>query len=293
MKTLVIGGTGTVGSGVVRELLARNIAVGILTRNADKTKDLPRNADVVTGDLLDPGTVRSVFRGVDSVFMLFGLSTSETHQGLMAVNGLMMAGVKRVVYMSVHNLEQAMYLPHFGSKYPIEAVLKTSGIPFTILRPNNFFQNDYWFKEAIIDQGVYPQPIGDIGLSRVDVRDIAEAAAITLTTPGHEGRMYNLVGPDVHTGKSTAEVWSRALGKRVSYAGNDLDSWEQQALRQLPPWLAFDFRLMYSFFQNQGFKADQSDIEQITKLLGHSPRNYEDFVTETAAIWKSELKPVS
>lgn len=293
MKTLVIGGTGTAGSDVVRELLARDIEVRILTRNVDKAKDLPPKAEVVTGDLLDPGTVRSVFRGIDSVFMLFALSTSETHQGLMAINGMMMAGVKRVVYMSVHNLDQAMHLPHFGSKYPIEAVLKVSGIPFTLLRPNNFFQNDYLFREAIVDHGVYPQPIGDIGLSRVDVRDIAEAAAITLTTPGHDGRTYNLVGPDVLTGKTTAEAWSRALGKKVSYGGNDLDSWERQALRQLPPWLAFDFRLMYSFFQNQGFKAEQSDIEQLTTLLGHPPRKFEDFVKETAAAWNSELNPVS
>jgi len=286
MTILVIGGTGTVGSQVVRELRARNAVVRVLTRNADKAKGLPGGAEGVIGDLLDPGTVRSVFKGIDSVFMLLAVSATETHEGLMAVNGMRMSGVKHIAYMSVHNLEQALHLPHFGSKLPVEAALKASGIPYTILRPNNFFQNDYWFRDAITKNGIYPQPIGDVGLSRVDIRDIAEAAAIVLMTPGHEGQTYNLVGPDVHTGKSTAEVWGRALGKTISYGGDNLDAWEEQSLQSLPAWMVFDFRLMYSFFQEKGLKASQSDIEHLTRLLGHSPRSFEDFAIETARGWR-------
>ncbi len=287
MKILVIGGTGTVGSQVVRELLARKVTVKVLTRSAEKAKGLPAGAQGVVGDLLDPGTVRSVFKGVDGVFMLISVSTTETHEGLMALNGMRMAEVKRLAYMSVHNLEQALHLPHFGSKLPIETLVKASPIPYTILRPNNFFQNDYWFKEAMLKYSVYPQPIGDLGLSRVDVRDIAEAAAIALTTPGHEGQTYNVVGPQVHTGKSTAEVWSRALGKTIAYSGNDLDTWEQQSLEFLPAWMVFDFRLMYAFFQDKGLKATPTDIERQTKLLGHVPRSFEDFAMETAGMWKA------
>jgi uncharacterized protein YbjT (DUF2867 family) len=286
MKVLVIGGTGTVGSHVVRELLARKVVVQVLTRSEDKGKGLPGGVEGVVGDLLDPKSVRSVFKGADGVFMLLAVSTTETHEGLMAINGMRMAGVKKIVYMSVHNLEQALYLPHIGSKFPIEAVVKASGIPFTILRPNNFFQNDYWFKDAILKYGIYPQPIGDIGVSRVDVRDIAEAAAIAFTTPGHEGQTYNLAGPQAHTGKSTAEVWSRALGKTIAYGGNDLDTWEQQSLQFLPAWMVFDFRLMYRLFQDKGFKATLADIDRQTNLLGHVPRSFEDFATETARIWK-------
>ena len=287
MTILVIGGTGTVGSQVVRELRARNAVVRVLTRNADKAKGLPGGAEGVIGDLLNPDTVRSVFKGIDSVFMLLAVSTTETHEGLMAVNGMRMSGVKHVAYMSVYNLEQALHLPHFGSKLPVEAALKTSGIPYTVLRPNNFFQNDYWFRDAITRNGIYPQPIGDVGLSRVDIRDIAEAAAVVLMTPGHEGRTYNLVGPEVHTGKSTAEVWGRALGKTISYGGDNLDAWEQQSLQFMPAWMVFDFRLMYSSFQEKGLKASQSDIEHLTRLLGHPPRNFEDFAIETARVWKN------
>ncbi|HXX81652.1 MAG TPA: NmrA family NAD(P)-binding protein [Thermodesulfovibrionales bacterium] len=287
MRVLVIGGTGTVGSQVVYALLAREVVVRVLTRNADKAKGLPVGVEGVIGDLLDPATIRSVFKDIDSVFMLLAVSTTETHEGLMAVNGMRMSGVKHIAYMSVHNLEQALHLPHFGSKLPVEAALKTSGIPYTILRPNNFFQNDYWFRDAMIKNSIYPQPIGDVGLSRVDIRDIAEAAAVVVMTPGHEGRTYNLVGPDVHTGKSTAEAWGRALGKTISYGGNNLEAWEQQSLQSLPAWMVFDFKLMYSFFQDKGLKASQSDIEHLTKLLGHPPRSFGDFAIETARGWKT------
>jgi hypothetical protein len=90
--------------------------------------------------------------------LLNAVSPTETHEGLMAVNSARMAGVKRIVYLSVADLEKAPHLPHFGSKMAIEHVIKTSGIAYTILRPNNFFQNDCWFKEALMVYGVYPQP---------------------------------------------------------------------------------------------------------------------------------------
>ena len=100
----------------------------------------------------------------------------------MAVNGCRLGGVKKVVFLSVHRVDEAPHLPHFGAKLPVEAAIRDSGIPWTILRPNNFFQNDLWFKDAMLAYGAYPQPFGGVGLSRVDVRDIAEAAALALTT---------------------------------------------------------------------------------------------------------------
>jgi uncharacterized protein YbjT (DUF2867 family) len=285
MNILVVGGTGTVGSEVVRQLIARKVDVRVLTRNAEKVKALAGSVKPVTGDLLEPATVRSVFQGVDGVFLLNAVSATEAHEGLMAVNGATMAGVKRLVYMSVHALDQAPHLPHFGAKIPVEMAVKASGIPYTILRPNNFFQNDYWYKDAMLGYGVYPQPLGDVGLSRVDVRDIAEAAAEALTSDRHDGETYNLVGPTLQTGASTAEVWSRALSKSITYGGNDLNAWEKQSLAYLPAWMVFDFRLMYAYFQEHGLKATGADIERQTKLIGHAPRSFDDFARETAEQW--------
>ena len=283
MKILVLGGTGTVGSQVSRNLLAAGADVSILTRDAKKST--PAGAKAITGDLLDIGTIRSAFRGMDGVFLLTGLSTSEAHEGLLAVNGARMAGVKKIVFLSIHHVEKAPHLPHFGAKIPIELAVRASGIPFTILRPNNFYQNDYWYKDAMLQHGVYPQPFGNVGLSRVDVRDIAEAAAAAFTKGAAPNGILNLVGPDVLTADETAAIWSRALGKKIAYGGDDLDAWEKQSLQYLPAFVAFDFRLMYAFFQENGLKATPADIDALTKVLGHPPRSFATFVAETAKLW--------
>ena len=287
MKVLVTGGTGTVGSEVVRQLLARRVEVSVLTRDAGRAGQLPAGVTPVVGDLLDPGTIRSAFRGMDGLFLLNAVAPTETHEGLMAVNGARLGGIRRVVYLSVQDADKASHLPHFGSKLAVEFALKASGLDATILRPNNFYQNDAWYREVLMPHGVYPQPFGNGGLSRVDVRDIAEAAAIALTTDGHGGQTYNVVGPTVWTGESTAALWSRALGRPVTYGGDDLDAWEKQSLQYMPGWMVFDFRMMYQHFQEKGLKAAGNDIERLTRLLGHAPRRYEDFVSETAAAWSA------
>jgi uncharacterized protein YbjT (DUF2867 family) len=285
MKALVLGGTGTVGSQVVRELLARGAEVSVLTR--DTKKPLPPGAKAVAGDLLDPETIRRVFAGQDGVFLLNAVSATECHEGLMAVNGARMGRVKKVVYLSVQDVDKAPHLPHFGAKLPVEAALKASGLAFTILRPNNFFQNDTWYKDAMLAYDVYPQPFGDVGLSRVDVRDIAEAAAIALTTGAADGETINLVGSDVLTATATAATWGGVLGRKIAYGGNDLDAWEKQSLAFLPALMVFDFRLMYAFFQEKGLKAAPADVTRLTALLGHPPRRFDEFAAETARAWSA------
>ena len=286
MSILVTGGTGMVGSQVVRELLARGQEVQVLTRDASKAKQLPAGVKAVTGDLGKVETVRRVFKDVDGVFLVNTVTPTEIHEGLLAVCGLRLEKVKRLVYLSVQHADQAAWLPHFGGKLGVEEAVRKSGVPFTILRPNNFYQNDYWFKDVILQHGVYPQPLGSAGLHRVDVRDIAEAAAVALTTSGHEGQTYDIVGPEAHTGASTAEVWSRALGRSVKYGGDDLEAWEKQSLQYMPDWLVFDFKHMYAFFQAKGLKASPEAIERQTRMLGHVPRSFGAFAAETAAGWK-------
>jgi len=286
MHVLVTGGTGTVGSQVVRELVARKADVTVLTRSAGKASQLPDGVKAVEGDLREPSTVRRVFADADAVFLLNTVSPTEAHEGLLSVTAMRHARPKHVVYLSVHHADTAAWLPHFGAKVGIEEALKVSGLPHTILRPNNFHQNDYWFKDVILNYGIYPQPIGQKGCSRVDVRDIAEAAAIRLLSASSTSETYDIVGPDVHTGESTARTWSRVLDREIKYGGDDLDAWEQQSLQYLPDWMVYDFREMYAFFQREGFTGTPEAVARVTELLGHPPRSFDAFAEETAAMWR-------
>jgi uncharacterized protein YbjT (DUF2867 family) len=286
MKILVVGGTGTVGSEVVRQLSGRGEQLFVLTRSPEHASKLPQGVTGLIGDLLDPSAL-GVFAGMDGVFLLNAVSTTESFEGLLGVNGARNAGVKRLVYLSVHNLDRAPHLPHFGGKIGIEAAVMKSGMEYTIVRPNNFYQNDVWFKDVMLNYGVYPQPIGNAGLSRVDVRDIAEVAVAALTASGHNKKIYNLVGPEVVTGESTAAEWSRALGKPIKYAGDDLEAWEAQNRAYLPPSMLYDFKHMYAFFQKDGLKATPADLAQLTSVLGHAPRGFATYASEMAEAWKS------
>jgi uncharacterized protein YbjT (DUF2867 family) len=289
MNILVTGGTGTVGSQVVRELLGSGHTIKVLTRDVRKQSSLPDGVQAIEGNLLEVSTVRRVFNGFDAVFLVNTVSPTEASEALMSITAMRLAGVKRIVYLSVHEADRAAWLPHFGAKVGVEEGLRRSGIPFTILRPNNFYQNDYFFKDAILQHGVYPQPVGSKGISRVDVRDIAQAAAIALTTADHEGETYDLVGPDLQSGESTARIWSEVLGRSVRYAGDDLDAWEQQSLQFMPDWLVFDFKEMYRYFQEGNFQASREAIERQTRLIGHPPRTFEAFARETAQVWTAAV----
>jgi uncharacterized protein YbjT (DUF2867 family) len=130
-------------------------------------------------------------------------------------------------------------------------------------------------------------PLGTVGISAVDVRDIAEAAALALTSGAHFGKVYNLNGPELLSGPKIASIWSTLLGKEIRYTGHDMDAFEEQMRNRAPSWSAFDIRMMFQGYLERGFAAEPGDVETLTQVLGHAPRRYEDFAKETTALWNA------
>ena len=282
-KIVVIGGTGTVGSQTVQELLKRGADVRVMTRSANRLTSLPKGVEGVTGSMLEPGSLPAVFAAADKLFLITPLDRDETAQGIDTVDAAVAAGIQRIVYLSVHHADKALTIPHFVSKLPIEGVIRASGVEYTILRPNNFYQNDLAVMNAI-RAGVYPQPSGSVGMHRVDVRDIAEVAAIALTQTGHSGKTYSVVGPRAWTGADISEMLTRHLGKPVSYVGDDLKAWAVQMRAVMPGWLVRDLEIMFQHFLNSGLLATRAEIEELTVVLGRAPRGYEAFVKEVLPV---------
>ena len=285
MSILVIGGTGTVGSHVVRGLLTKGEAVRVLTRSADHADVLPLGASGIIGDLRKPKTLRWAMKGIDRVFLVTPLSPTEIEEGLAAVAAAARAVVRHLVYLPAHHVERAPHISHFKSKVEIQKVLRDSGMSFTLVMANNFFQNDLVYRESILEEGVYPQPIGGIGMNRVDVRDVPDAVVTTLTQTGHEFHCYPLIGVEVLTGQDMADIYSRSLGREIRYGGNDLEDWAGKATGTLPGWIILDLKLMYEFFQCHGLRASEEDFALQAKVLGHLPRCFHTFVGETVAAW--------
>lgn len=283
MKILVIGGTGNVGVPLVDLLIERRADVRVLTHSADRAALLPAGVESAVANIVEaPADSAGVFEGVDTVFMLNRGGGEELADGLLAVHLAREAGVRRFVYQSVFDAEGLGFLPHVASKLAIEHAIKRSGMEWTFVRPNLFFQNDL-ADRGDIEGGVYCLPVGSVGCSSVDVRDIAEAAAIALTSEGHDGKTYNIVGPEIVTGADCAAAWSRALGRPVGYVA-DPASWVSRISRFIPPWLAYDLELMFRHFDRHGFRAGPADVDAVTALLGRAPRRYEAYAREQALI---------
>jgi uncharacterized protein YbjT (DUF2867 family) len=290
MTILVTGSTGKVGSAVLKELVKRNVSIRALVRKPDEK--LPEGVQAVVGDLLDPVSIDKAIDGVDKLYLLNAVVPDELTQGLIAFGLAKKRKLKHIVYHSVFKADHFKDVPHFASKVAIENALRDFDVPFTIIRPNYFFQNDASLKSPLMDAGIYPMPLGTPGISAVDIRDIAEAAAIALTTEGHFGKTYNLNGPEILSGAKAASIWSALLGKPIRYPGEDMDAFEGQMRKKAPSWSAFDIRMMFQGYLERGFVAGDGDLKTLTALLGHAPRRYEDFAKETALEWKKDEKSV-
>ena len=287
MKILVTGGTGNVGAEVVKELLKRNADIRLLVRKQGTAT--PNGVEVAIGDLLDPVSVRKALDGVEKLYLLNAVSPDELTQGLIAYDLAKRLKLKHVVYHSVFRVDRFKDVPHFASKLAIENAMREFDVPFTVIRPNYFFQNDATLRDALTKAGIYPMPLGQAGISAVDIRDIAEATAIALTSDGHYGKSYNLNGPEVLSGPKMASIWSGLLGKEIRYSGNDMDAFEEQMRKRVPSWSAFDIRMMFQGYLERGFVAEAGDVEILTDLLGRPPRRYEEFAKETALNWQNQV----
>jgi uncharacterized protein YbjT (DUF2867 family) len=291
MTILVTGGTGTVGSHLLDVLAREDVEVRALTRDAAKAT-LPAGVTPVQGDMLDVDATRAALKGVDTLFLLNAVTAEELTQTLLMLNLAREAGIERLVYFSVFHGEAFATVPHFAAKHTAELMIEQLDVPATILRPNCFMQNDAWFKDAVLEHGVYPFPIGSKGVSMVDARDVAEVAALTVlererATEPLPHRIINVVGPEPLSGEGNAAIWSDLLGRPVRYAGDDTAPFERTMRGFGPSWAAMDLRLMLDRFVTDGMKASAADVEEMTELLDRPLRSYADFTRETLAAWQA------
>ena len=285
MSILVIGSTGTIGSLVVRGLAEQGAQVRALVRQPGKAS-LPEGVQAVVGDLTDVASLRAAMTGVRTLFLLNALVADELTQSLQALNVAREAGIQRIVYLSVINADKYPEVPHFTSKHTVERMIDRLNLPATVLRPAYFMQNDIGIQPVIESYGVFPMPIGATGVAMVDARDIADiAVAELLRRDRAEGPLpavtLDVAGRELFTGESATAVWSQALGRQIHYGGDDVAAFEAQLVQNhVPPWMAYDLRLMMARIQQVGQIPADGAVQQLEAILGRPMRTYQAFVAE-------------
>jgi uncharacterized protein YbjT (DUF2867 family) len=253
----VTGATGQQGGVVARKLLAEGWKVRALTRDVNKPASLELKAlgaELVTGDMDNRAELDSAFKGAYGVFSVqnYWLPNvqyeGEIKQGKNVADAVKAAGVQHLVYSSVGSAHRGMGQKHFESKWIIEQYIQSLGIPFTILRPVAFMENNNW-RRAYILSGTY-NSMGlrpDKGVQNIAVDDIAVFVALAFSDAKFFlGKTLELAGDELTETQAT-EVFAKVIGRPVTLAAPQMDGGRAPEEEMIA---------MFNFFNGIGYDAD-------------------------------------
>jgi uncharacterized protein YbjT (DUF2867 family) len=274
----VTGVTGGLGGRVARRLAERGVAQRLVAREPGRAPALD-GAEVVTGSYDDPEGLRRAFQGARTLFMV---SASEDPDRLRlhanVVDAAVGAGVERVVYTSFYGAAPDCTFTFGRDHWHTEEALKASGLRSTFLRDNLYI--DFLPLLAGAD-GVIRGPAGDGRVAAVARDDIADAAVAVLLGDGgdparHDGRGYDMTGPEALTLAEIAEELSRVAGRPISYQEETVEeAYASRASYGAPDWEVDGWVSTYTAIANGDLEQVSGDLEA---LAGHPPMRLADFL---------------
>ena len=276
---LVTGATGNNGIELIKRLSSLGAAVrGMVRKQHDRGSGTLPGVEFMTGDFDDPGSIRRALEGIERAFLVTNSSDRAEAQQLGFVEVARAVGLRHIVYLS--QLHAAGNSPVRFLRYHavVEDAIDSSGITYTHLRPNLYMQGLLGFRSSIISEGRFFAPAGDARVSIVDVRDIAAVAAAALTESGHEGKIYDITGPQALTHAEMASQLSDALGRDVAFV--DIP---EQAMRDMlfafgiPAWQADGLIEDYAHYRLGEASTISSAVVDVT---GRPPRSFAAFARD-------------
>ena len=271
---------------MLAEVVKTKRPVRAMYRGKEEAGRVPAGAESVIADFADRASLRRALKGVDTVYLV-----CSPIRELVELEGNMIeacgeSGVRHIVLSSA--LGAGDYPKSFPSWHrKVEDKLKASGIGNTILRPNSFTQNIVSYQApSIRAQSAFYVAMGDARLSFIDARDVAAAAAKTLTSEGHAGKTYELNGPEALNYGEVAEKISKVAGRKVSYV-NIPEEAQRKAMLDLgmPEWQVTALLDLQRYYTGgQGAQLD----ETLRTLLGRAPIMMDQFLGENADAFRPQ-----
>ncbi|MFZ4271292.1 NAD(P)H-binding protein [Streptomyces arboris] len=271
---LVLGATGKTGSRVVARLRAWGTAT---VRAASRSGE-------VRFDWTLPDTWEPALAGADALYLVVPDDPSAVGEFVRQAEA---SGVRRFVALSGRSMEKAG--EDFGQGMVAgEAAVQATGAAWTILRPNNFFQNfdeDLWL--APLRAGRLGLPIGDMPEPFIDAEDVAEVAATVLTADGdgHAGRVYELSGPRALTFAEATRTIAAAAGRPIRYEELTPDAYRTELLAEGWPEEAADALGAMFALHRESHTSEVTD--GVRQVLGRAPADLEPWARGVAArgVW--------
>lgn len=270
----VTGATGALGGSVARRLAERGLAQRLIVRNAERAPSLP-GADVAEASYEEGEALADALRGIETVFFVSGHEAADresVHRS--AVDAFVAAGVRRVVYTSFLGASPEASFTFARTHHATEEMIRATGMDFAFLRPS--FYLDYVADWADAE-GVIRGPAGDGRIAWVAREDLAEAAAVVLSTEGHDGRTYDLTGDELLTLDQTAARLTEATGTTYRFQNESRDqayASRRQGYPGTPEWELDGWVGTYLAIARGEMAVASGSVEELT---GHATQGIADF----------------
>ncbi|TCI84803.1 SDR family oxidoreductase [Tenacibaculum sp. M341] len=281
MEILVLGATGNTGSLIVNQLKEKQVDFGIMaTKNSDTTKLGLEENQIRIGDFNDIESLITVFEGVEKIYVLTPIHPKAQEWVENIVSAAKTANVKHLVKQSGFKARKDALSGPIRVHAITDELIKKSGLDYTLIQPNMFFQYFYLNLETINAEGNFYSCFGDTALSLVDINDVVDIAVKALTEDGHAGKTYCLTGPESFTSAKHAELLTEVSGKQINYVDIPkealIGAYKQAGLGD---WLAVEFGEMFEWFTVGDYTSVTDTVETV---LGRKPRSFTEFSKELA-----------
>jgi uncharacterized protein YbjT (DUF2867 family) len=279
---VITAGTGTVGSAVANQMHASGVAFKLVSRDRlAAQRKLGDHIPCSTGSLDQVASLKAAFMGARAVFMNVPVSPRMLDWQTNIITAAKSAGVEQIIKLSGSDMTIDPASGSVAGKFHArsEQLLAESGLRFSILRPTYFMQNLLGpMATRIRKRDSFSSAIaGDMPISMVDVRDIAEVAYHCFVHRTHDDKVYSLAGEPV-TLNDAAHYVSYFSGREVSYKKiHPVSLMFKSKEKGESNWNSKHRKLMAKLL-NKGYGTLQSDV--IGNLTGYQPRSLELFIYE-------------
>lgn len=272
-RIVVTGASGNYGRSFTDKLIAQGRArdLILITRTPAKLADrVEQGCEVRYGDFDKPETLRSAVAGADKMLLISGTRVgARVVQHKAAIDAAAQAGVQHIAYTSFIGIDDPANPAEVRHDHiETERLIRASGMAWTMLRDAHYADAMILMAgPGVMQTGQWVSNSGEGREAMVWREDCVESAVAVLTTDGHEGRIYNITGPDLQTFSEVTEILSEVTGKPIRYVPVDD---EQQ----------------YAIFDAMGIPRRPVD----DSYVGGIPWNSDDMVTFGQAIREGFLE---
>jgi uncharacterized protein YbjT (DUF2867 family) len=223
---LITGGTGFVGTNLIRRMRKEGLPVRSLVRNPDKARALQDlGVELVQGDIADKASLEKAAAGVERVVHLVGIiqeargaTFRDVHvEGTRNVlEAAKKAGVRHFFHQSALGTRAGAMSAYHKTKWAAEELVRASAIPYTILRPSLIYGPGDLFTVRVTEM-IKLSPVLPIigpGTSKIQpifIDDVVACIVKAVTSDAFLNKTYEIGGPEQLTYEAVFRAVSDAL----------------------------------------------------------------------------------